>query len=51
MQTDNSLPILDAQGITKRFGAVLALKDASLTLRKGQIVALRSEERRVGKEC
>ena len=40
MQTDNSLPILDAQGIIKRFGAVLALKDASLTLRKGQIVAL-----------
>ena len=40
VQTDNSLPILGAQGITKRFGAVLALKDASLTLRKGQIVAL-----------
>ena len=36
----DGLPILDAQGITKRFGAVVALKDASLTLRKGQIVAL-----------
>ena len=40
MQTDDSLPILDARGITKWFGAVVALKDASLTLRRGQIVAL-----------
>ena len=40
VQTDDSLPILDAQGISKRFGAVLALKDASLQVRKGQIVAL-----------
>ncbi len=40
MQIVESLPILDAQGITKRFGAVVALKDASLTLRRGQIVAL-----------
>ena len=40
VQTNDSLPILDAQGITKRFGAVQALKDASLTLRRGQIVAL-----------
>ena len=40
LQMIDGLPILDAQGITKRFGAVVALKDASLTLRKGQIVAL-----------
>jgi ribose transport system ATP-binding protein len=34
------LPILDAQGVTKRFGAVAALKDASLKVAKGQVVAL-----------
>ena len=33
-------PILDAQGVTKRFGAVVALKDASLRLGRGEIVAL-----------
>ncbi len=32
--------VLDARGIAKRFGAVQALKDASLTVRKGEIVAL-----------
>ena len=32
--------ILDAKGVAKRFGAVTALHDASLTLHKGQIVAL-----------
>ncbi len=33
-------PLLHATGVTKRFGAVQALRDASLTLRRGQIVAL-----------
>jgi ribose transport system ATP-binding protein len=32
--------ILDAQGIAKRFGAVVALRDASLLVKRGQIVAL-----------
>lgn len=33
-------PILAAKGVSKRFGAVVALRDASLTLRRGEIVAL-----------
>ncbi|MGJ8583328.1 MAG: sugar ABC transporter ATP-binding protein [Marinosulfonomonas sp.] len=33
-------PILDAQGVSKNFGAVAALRDASLTLNKGEIIAL-----------
>ncbi len=33
-------PVLDASGVSKRFGAVLALRDASLTLRRGEVVAL-----------
>jgi len=33
-------PVLDARGIAKRFGAVAALKDASLTLKAGEVVAL-----------
>ena len=33
-------PILDAQGVSKRFGAVVALRDASLEIKRGQIVAL-----------
>ncbi len=32
--------ILDAKGIAKRFGAVVALRDASLQVGRGQIVAL-----------
>lgn len=32
--------LLDAQGVAKRFGAVVALRDASLQIRPGQIVAL-----------
>ncbi len=39
-QTLTQAPILDAKGVAKRFGAVTALHDASLTLHKGQIVAL-----------
>ncbi|MBL4768067.1 MAG: sugar ABC transporter ATP-binding protein [Rhodobacteraceae bacterium] len=40
--TDRSVPAprLDAQGVSKSFGAVVALRDASLTLHKGKIVAL-----------
>ena len=37
---DLTAPILDAQGVSKHFGAVTALRDASLRLGKGQIVAL-----------
>ncbi len=33
-------PVLDAKGVSKRFGAVVALRNASLTLNRGQIVAL-----------
>ncbi len=33
-------PVLDAKGVSKSFGAVLALRDASLRVRKGEIVAL-----------
>ncbi|QYZ70307.1 sugar ABC transporter ATP-binding protein [Neotabrizicola shimadae] len=32
--------VLDAQGVSKRFGAVVALKDASLQVGRGEIVAL-----------
>ncbi|SIN86955.1 sugar ABC transporter ATP-binding protein [Vannielia litorea] len=33
-------PLLDASGVEKRFGAVVALKAAALTIRRGEIVAL-----------
>jgi ribose transport system ATP-binding protein len=33
-------PLLDASGVSKRFGAVVALRDASLRINKGEIVAL-----------
>lgn len=33
-------PVLDARGVSKRFGAVVALKDASLTVNAGEVVAL-----------
>ena len=33
-------PILDAKGVSKRFGAVAALKNASLQVARGEIVAL-----------
>ncbi|PZQ97065.1 MAG: sugar ABC transporter ATP-binding protein [Cereibacter sphaeroides] len=35
-----TVPVLDAEGVSKRFGAVIALRDASLQLNKGEIVAL-----------
>jgi ribose transport system ATP-binding protein len=38
--SQNSLLVLDAKGVAKRFGAVVALRDASLQLARGQIVAL-----------
>jgi ribose transport system ATP-binding protein len=38
--TDPAPEILDAKGVAKRFGAVVALRDASLLVRRGQIVAL-----------
>ena len=37
--TDDT-PLLMASGVSKRFGAVVALSNASLTIRKGEIVAL-----------
>ena len=41
MTTDASgAPLLEARGVSKRFGAVTALADASLTLRRGEVVAL-----------
>jgi ribose transport system ATP-binding protein len=33
-------PILDASGVSRRFGSVLALRDASLRLMRGEVVAL-----------
>ncbi|MGR3795144.1 sugar ABC transporter ATP-binding protein [Vannielia sp. SX4] len=36
----NEAPLLDASGVEKRFGAVVALKAAALTIRRGEIVAL-----------
>jgi ribose transport system ATP-binding protein len=40
MTTASEPPILDAQGVQKRFGAVVALRDARLTVRRGEVVAL-----------
>ncbi|TNC68279.1 sugar ABC transporter ATP-binding protein [Rubellimicrobium roseum] len=39
-QAEAGLPALDAQGVSKRFGAVVALRDAALTVRRGEVVAL-----------
>ena len=33
-------PILDASGVSKRFGSVVALRDASLRVARGEVVAL-----------
>ena len=38
--TSTSAAVLDATGIAKRFGAVQALKNASLQVQRGQVVAL-----------
>lgn len=37
---DPATPILDASGVSKRFGAVVALTDASLQVSAGEVVAL-----------
>jgi len=39
-QVEAESPVLDAQGVSKRFGAVVALRDASLRVRRGEVVAL-----------
>ena len=39
-QADSDVAVLDASGVSKRFGAVVALRDASLTVRRGEVVAL-----------
>ncbi|HCW85319.1 MAG TPA: sugar ABC transporter ATP-binding protein, partial [Rhodobacteraceae bacterium] len=36
----SDIPLLDASGVAKNFGAVKALTDAKLTLSKGQVIAL-----------
>lgn len=41
--TQSGAPILEARGITKRFPGVIANKDVSLTIHKGQIVGLLGE--------
>lgn len=38
--SDSETIVLDVAGVSKRFGAVTALSDAGLTLRKGEVVAL-----------
>lgn len=40
MQSQPAPPLLHAQRIVKKFGAVVALRDASLDLNRGEIVAL-----------
>jgi ribose transport system ATP-binding protein len=37
---DDGVPVLEAKGVSKRFGAVTALRDAALTVRRGEVVAL-----------
>ena len=39
-ETPAGTPILDAQGVSKAFGAVVALRDASLRINAGEVVAL-----------
>lgn len=39
-EAEAKAPVLDAEGVSKRFGAVAALKDASLRVSAGEIVAL-----------
>ena len=41
-------PLLEVHGVSVRFGALVALSKVSVEIRRGEI---RSEERRVGKEC
>lgn len=37
---DPDAPVLEAKGVAKSFGAVVALRDAALVLRRGEVVAL-----------
>src|SRR5580765_1027142 len=39
-ERDAQVPVLDAVGVSKRFGAVVALRGASLRVNRGEIVAL-----------
>lgn len=39
-QANTDVPVLEAQGVSKRFDAVVALRDASLVLNRGEVVAL-----------
>jgi ribose transport system ATP-binding protein len=39
-EPDVQVPALDAEGVSKRFGAVVALRDASLKVHRGEVVAL-----------
>jgi len=41
--TQSVTPVLEARGITKRFPGVIANKDVSLTIHKGQIIGLLGE--------
>jgi len=43
MHADGNRPVLEVRGITKRFPGVLANDDVSLTLHKGEILALLGE--------
>ncbi|WP_429817474.1 sugar ABC transporter ATP-binding protein [Ensifer sp. B1-9] len=40
MKADVQTPVLDAASVSKRFGAVVALRDASLRVNRGEVVAL-----------
>jgi D-xylose transport system ATP-binding protein len=39
-ETAEATPVVEVEGVTKRFGANLALDDVSLELRKGEVLAL-----------
>ena len=43
--------LVTCKDLTKRFGNHTALDHLNLSLDSGKIIGLRSEERRVGKEC
>ena len=43
--------ILETEHVSKSFGSLEVLKDINLKVKKGEVICIRSEERRVGKEC